>query len=62
MAEIMTSFIEKDISHMQVNEKWYLDTRGECYNHLVSHLRRITAIHSPLEKALSCTGVQFYAM
>lgn len=55
MADMMTRFMSKDISSMQVKDKWKLDTQGECYNHLVGQLQTMTGIHSPLSK-MSCAG------
>ena len=50
MSQVMTRYRDQDISCMQVKEKWYLDTRGECYLHLSADLRTMIDTLSPLEK------------
>ncbi|XP_067928040.1 VPS9 domain-containing protein 1-like [Watersipora subatra] len=50
MAEIMTKCREEDMSYLLVKEKWWLGTRGECYQHISDGLRNLVHTHSPLQK------------
>ena len=55
MAQVMTKYRGQDMSCMQVNEKWFLGTRGESYLHLSIALKDMLVTLSPLEK-MSCAG------